>query len=69
MGFEITVNSIYHADCVELMQSMDENYIDLTVTSPPYDDLRNYKGYSFDFKNIAKGLFRVQKSEALLFGW
>ncbi|GAB4543455.1 MAG: hypothetical protein Fur002_15500 [Anaerolineales bacterium] len=44
MNFEIKPNEIYHADCVELMQSMDENYVDLTVTSPPYDDLRNYKG-------------------------
>jgi site-specific DNA-methyltransferase (adenine-specific) len=44
-----------------MMQEMDENCVDLTVTSPPYDDLRNYKGYSFDFENIAKGLFKVTK--------
>lgn len=61
MGIEIVANNVYQADCVEFMQSMDENYVDLTVTSPPYDNLRNYKGYSFDFENIAKGLFRVTK--------
>ena len=61
MPIGIAANSIYHADCIELMQSMEENYVDLTVTSPPYDDLRNYKGYSFDFENIAVGLFRVTK--------
>ena len=41
-------------DCVEFMSDMDEGVIDLTVTSPPYDNLRDYKGYSFDFENIAR---------------
>lgn len=40
---------------------MPDNFIDLTVTSPPYDDLRLYNGYSFDFESIAKELFRVTK--------
>ena len=35
--------------------------MDLTVTSPPYDNLRDYKGYSFNFEAIAKGLYRVTK--------
>src|SRR3989344_4431292 len=55
------LDNIYRSDCVEFMKSMDENSIDLTVTSPPYDELRDYKGYSFDFENIAKQLFRVTK--------
>lgn len=57
----IKLNNIYRSDCVEFMKSMDENSVDLTVTSPPYDELRDYKGYSFDFENIAKQLFRVTK--------
>ena len=48
-------------DCVAFMSRMDEKSIDLTVTSPPYDNLRDYKGYSFDFENIATHLFRVTK--------
>ncbi len=40
---------------------MPDNCIDLTVTSPPYDNLRDYKGFSFDFEGIAKELFRVTK--------
>jgi site-specific DNA-methyltransferase (adenine-specific) len=40
---------------------MPDNFIDLTVTSPPYDDLRTYNGYCFDFENVAKELFRVTK--------
>jgi len=57
----IRIDNIYRSDCVEFMKSMDENSVDLTVTSPPYDELRNYKGYSFDFENIAKQLFRITK--------
>jgi hypothetical protein len=40
---------------------MSDNFIDLTITSPPYDNLRDYKGYSFDFENISQELFRITK--------
>ena len=43
------------------MRRMPDVFIDLTVTSPPYDNLRNYKGYSFPFEDIAKELYRVTK--------
>lgn len=48
-------------DCLEVMKTISDNSIDLTVTSPPYDNLRTYNGYSFDFENIAKELFRITK--------
>lgn len=40
---------------------MPDGFVDLTVTSPPYDDLRAYNGYVFDFEAIAQELFRVTK--------
>ena len=43
------------------MARMPDNFIDLTVTSPPYDNLRTYNGYSFDFENVAKELYRITK--------
>lgn len=43
------------------MKRMLDNFIDLTVTSPPYDNLRDYKGYSFPFEDIAKELYRITK--------
>jgi len=43
------------------MKTLEDNSIDLTVTSPPYDSLRTYNGYTFDFEGIAKELFRVTK--------
>jgi site-specific DNA-methyltransferase (adenine-specific) len=54
----IELNKIYPVDCVELMKKMDEKCVDLTVTSPPYDDKRNYNGYDFNFEEIARALFR-----------
>ncbi len=47
-------------DCLEGLKLLDDNCIDLTVTSPPYDDLRKYNN-NFDFKNVVKQLFRVTK--------
>lgn len=55
------VNKIIEGNCVEIMKSFDDNIIDLTVTSPPYDDLRNYKGYVFPFEEIVKELYRITK--------
>jgi DNA modification methylase len=48
-------------DCLDVMKTLSDNSVDLTVTSPPYDNLRTYNGYSFDFENIAKELFRITK--------
>lgn len=56
------LNRIYNVDNVKgLKEFIPDNFIDLTVTSPPYDNLRLYKGYSFDFENVAKELYRVTK--------
>ena len=57
----IELNKIYCENCLDTMSRMPDNFIDLTVTSPPYDNLRNYNGYEFDFESIAKELFRVTK--------
>ena len=48
-------------DCLNIMKNLPANSIDLTITSPPYDDLRTYNGYSFDFEEIAKELYRITK--------
>ena len=55
------IDTIYNEDCIETMKRMPDNFIDLTVTSPPYDNLRKYNGYCFDFENVAKQLYRVTK--------
>ena len=57
----LELNKVYCGDCLELMKKIEDNSIDLVVTSPPYDNLRDYKGYTFDFEGIAKELFRLVK--------
>lgn len=53
------INKVYNENCLITMAKMPNNFIDLTVTSPPYGNLRKYKGYEFDFESIAKELYRV----------
>jgi len=55
------MNQVIQGDCLEVMKTLEDNSIDLTVTSPPYDNLRTYNGYTFDFEGIARELFRVTK--------
>lgn len=55
------LNKIYNESNLETMARMPDGFIDLTVTSPPYDGLRTYNGYSFPFEEIAKELYRVTK--------
>jgi len=65
-GKELPLNSILCGDAVEVMKGFPSDSIDLVVTSPPYDELRNYNGYSFNFEGIAQGLFRVLKKGGVL---
>lgn len=55
------LNQIYCGECSQMMAALPDNCIDLTVTSPPYDSLRTYNGYTFDFEPIAQELWRVTK--------
>jgi DNA modification methylase len=55
------VNKVIHGNCVDVMCNFPDNSIPIVLTSPPYDSLRDYKGYKFDFEAIAKQLYRVTK--------
>ena len=57
----VTVNKVYNENCINTMERMPDEFIDLTVTSPPYSDIRDYKGYEFDYKPIIEELYRVTK--------
>jgi len=60
------IDKIICGDCLQVMNGMPKECIDLIVTSPPYDNMRDYKGYLFDFKKIAKELFRIIKEGGVL---
>ena len=55
------INTVICGDNVEVMKSFEDGCIDLTVTSPPYDKLRDYNGFEFNFPEVAKELYRVTK--------
>ena len=48
-------------DNTEVLSGFPDACIDLVVTSPPYDDLRTYGGYVWDFETLACELERVLK--------
>jgi len=62
----LELNKIHNENCLETMARMQEKLIDLTITSPPYDSLKDYKGYSFEFENIVKELYRVTKEGGVI---
>lgn len=64
------INQIYNCDCLEGLKQLESNSIPLTVTSPPYDDIRTYQdtcNWNFDiFKSIANELYRVTKPGGII---
>lgn len=56
---------LHHQNCIEGMRSLPEQAIDLTVTSPPYDDMRMYHDSSTwnkeTFEQVATELYRITK--------
>lgn len=57
----LEINKVHCGDCLELMKQIPDNSVDMVLTSPPYDNLRQYEGYTFDFEGVAGDLYRVTK--------
>ena len=55
-------NQIYPGECADMMSRLPDGCIDLTVTSPPYDNLRDYNGFTLDWQAVIKQLYRVTKT-------
>ena len=60
------LDSVICGDAVEVLRTFPDNSIDLVVTSPPYDDLRVYNGFSVDLHNVGKELYRVLKEGGIV---
>lgn len=54
-------NKIIEGNCLDVMAQFEDGAIDMVLTSPPYDNLRAYKGFTFPFESIAKEIFRIIK--------
>lgn len=57
----LELNKIYCMDNVQGMKQLDNESVDFVVTSPPYDNLRNYNGFSFDLDGMITELLRIVK--------
>jgi site-specific DNA-methyltransferase (adenine-specific) len=60
------LNTIVAGDCSEILKNFDADSVDMVLTSPPYDALRNYNGYQFPFNSIAGELCRVLKPGGII---
>ena len=60
------INKVYNESCLKTLKNMPDDFLDLVVTSPPYDDLRDYKGFEFPFEQITKELYRVLKKGGIV---
>ncbi len=52
------MNKIILGNCVEVMDQLEDESVDAFITSPPYDQLRDYNGYSFPFEDIARKMYQ-----------
>lgn len=59
-------NICYQGDCVKIMDIFEDGSIDMVLTSPPYDNLRYYNGFEFNFRTIANQIFRILKTGGVL---
>jgi len=62
----IELNTIYNENCLDTMGRIEDEQIDLVVTSPPYDGMKDYNGYTFEFERIAQELYRVMKKGGVI---
>ena len=67
MDYSMSDNfKIINGDCIDVLKGLDEGSVSLTVTSPPYDNLRNYKGFRFDIEAVSNKLYRVTKDGGIV---
>jgi len=66
MSAKIEINKIYNEDCLITMSKMPDNFCDLIVTSPPYDNMRDYNGYKLDLHKVGEELYRITKDGGMV---
>jgi site-specific DNA-methyltransferase (adenine-specific) len=65
----IELNRIYNEDCRETIKRIPDNFVNMILTSPPYDNRRTYENCKWDFevfKSIAKGFYRIMKDGGIV---
>lgn len=65
-GTDVELDTIYNEDCRDTMRRLPDESLHMVLTSPPYDNLREYDGYSFPFEWIAEEIYRVLNLDGIL---
>lgn len=60
------IYDLENCNCLDGLRNLESNSVDMILTSPPYDNLRSYQGYDFDFECIASELSRVLKDGGVI---
>lgn len=66
MSIDRYIGEIVNADNMPFLKGLESDVFDLTITSPPYDKLRDYNGYEFDLDGVAEQLYRVTKNGGIV---
>lgn len=62
----LPVDTIICGNCMDVLKTFPDNSVDLVVTSPPYDNLRDYNGFELDLHIVGRELFRVIKDGGIV---
>lgn len=57
---------LFCGDCLDILAKLPDESIDLVVTSPPYEELRSYQGYTFDYQKVIAGLYHPMKQGGVI---
>ena len=60
------IDFIFNGDCLDLLKDIADESVDMILTSPPYDNLRGYEGYTFSFESVAEHLARIVKPSGVI---
>ena len=52
---------LFCGDCLEVLKKLPDNSVDMYFFSPPYDELRDYNGFTLDLSSIGKEIERTLK--------
>jgi len=66
MDNPIFFDQVYNENCLDTLARLPAGTIDLTVTSPPYDNLRHYNGYNWNVGKVIRELYRTTKDGGIV---
>lgn len=60
------INRIIQKDCNDFMDQLCNESIKLTITSPPYGNIRKYNGFKLDIEKTVNNLFRITENNGIV---